>query len=165
MTFTYSNSLEFSLQICLMSLKQFFRNVNVTEDFINLGCFSISLKTLILNTMVLLWIFNFPKLFLLLEVFKNLPLMKRNQYNALPFYAKNLLVLFYYIGSIFGFLYPLSSLFQFFYFNGVVCRYGFNQLLFDFIFVKTLCLLAVFRVSPQLKTKNNRYIINLKHPL
>ena len=43
--------------------------------------------------------------------------------------------------------------------------YGVSQLLFDFIFVKTLCLLAVFRVSPQLKTKNNRYIINLKYPL
>ena len=59
MTFTHSNSLEFSSQICLMLLKYFCRNANVTENFINLGCFSISLKTLILNTMVLLWIFNF----------------------------------------------------------------------------------------------------------
>ena len=28
-----------------------------------------------------------------------------------------------------------------------------------------LYLLAVFRVSPQLKTKNNRYARNVKHPL
>ena len=59
MTFTHSNALKFSSLICLMSLKQFFRNLNVSEDFISLGRFSISLKTLILNTMVLLWIFNF----------------------------------------------------------------------------------------------------------
>ena len=37
-------------------------------------------------------------------------------------------------------------------------------MLFDFFFAKTLCLLAVFRVSPQLKTKK-QYTINLKHPL
>ena len=41
----------------------------------------------------------------------------------------------------------------------------FQQILTDFIFVKKLCHLAVFRVSPQLETKNNRYTINLKHPL
>ena len=33
----------------------------------------------------------------------------------------------------------------------------------DLIFVKTLCLLGVSRVSPQLKTKNNRYTKNPKH--
>ena len=30
----------------------------MTDDFINFGCFSINLKTLILNMIVLLWIFN-----------------------------------------------------------------------------------------------------------
>ena len=32
-----------------MSLKYFFKKLKVTEDFVNLGCLSISLKTLILN--------------------------------------------------------------------------------------------------------------------
>ena len=109
--------------------------------------------------------YHLYKLFLLLEAFENLPLMKRNRYDALPFYAKNLLILFYYISNIFGFLYSLSALVQFFYFNGVVYCYGLCQLLFDCIFVKTLSLFAVFRVSPQLKAKNNRYTIYLKHPL
>ena len=40
-----------------------------------------------------------------------------------------------------------------------------TQMLFDFIFVKRLCLLAVFRVSPLLKRKNNRYTKNIKHSL
>ena len=32
-------------------------------------------------------------------------------------------------------------------------------------FIEPPCLLGVFRTSPQLQTKNNRYTINLKHPL
>ena len=48
---------------------------------------------------------------------------------------------------------------------GVVDCYRHYQLLFDFIFVKMLCLLAVFRFSPHLKTKNDCYTINLKHLL
>ena len=87
MIFTYSNLLEFSLQICLMSLKQFFRNVNVAEDFINLGCFSISLKTLPLNAMVLLWIFNFPTICInfsfSLKHLKTFP--SRNAIDIMPF--------------------------------------------------------------------------------
>ena len=99
------------------------------------------------------------------EAFKNFALMKCNRYNALPSCRKNLLILFYYIDSIFGFFYSLSSLVYFFYFDDVVYRYGLYQLLFDFIFVKTLCLFAIFRVSLQLKTKKPHYTINPKHPL
>ena len=62
MTFTYSNSLEFSLQICFIYLKKFLKKINVTEDFISLGCFSISLKRLFLKIMVFLWIFSFPSI-------------------------------------------------------------------------------------------------------
>ena len=55
-----------------------------------------------------------------------------------PFCAKNFLVLFYYISSLFGFLYFLV-----FHLHNIVNGYGFYQLLFDFILVKVLCLLAV----------------------
>ena len=109
--------------------------------------------------------YHFYKLLFLLEAFKNLPLMKHDCDDTLPFCTKNFLVFFYDISSIFGFLYSLRSLVKFFYFNGVGGRYRLYQLLFDFIFVKTLCILAVFRVSPQLKTKNPHYTINLIHLL
>ena len=93
------------------------------------------------------------ELLFLFEAFKNLPLMKRDLDDALPFCPKNFLTLFYDASSFYGFLYSLSSLVKFFYFDGVVDGYGLYQLLFDFIFVKALRLLAVFRVFPQLKTK------------
>ena len=111
--------------------------------------------------------YHFYKLLFLLEVLKNLPLLKRDCDNALPFCMKNFLVFFYDISSFFGFLYSLSSLVKLFYFDDVVDCYLLYQLLFDFIFVKTLCLLAFFRVSPQLKKKinNNHHTINLKHLL
>ena len=53
MAFTYSNSLEFSWHVCLMSLMSF-KKLKVTEDFTDLGCWSISFKTLILNIIVFL---------------------------------------------------------------------------------------------------------------
>ena len=56
MNFTYSNSLEFSLQICLMFLKQFIKKLKVTDDFINLGCLLISFKIFVLNIIVFLCI-------------------------------------------------------------------------------------------------------------
>ena len=52
MTFTYSNSFEFSLQICFMSVN------SVIDDFFNLGCLSISLKIFISNIMVFLCSLN-----------------------------------------------------------------------------------------------------------
>ena len=61
MTFTYSNSIEFSLQICLIPLKQFFKKLNVTDDLSLvgwLGCWSISLKMFILNIVVFLCSLN-----------------------------------------------------------------------------------------------------------
>ena len=89
MTFTNSTSHEFFLQICLTSLKWFLRNINVTEDFNNLGCFSISFERLILNAIVLLWIFNFPTICMnfsfSFEAFKILSLVKRNRDDALLF--------------------------------------------------------------------------------
>ena len=109
--------------------------------------------------------YHLYELLFLLEVFKNLPLVKCNRDDALPFHAKNFLVLLDDVSSVFGFLYFVSPLVYFIYFDGIIYRYGLQQLLFDFIFVKTLCLFVGFRVSPQLKTKNNHYTINLKHPL
>ena len=58
MTFTYSNSFEFSSQICFISLEQFFKKPNSIDDFINLGYFPISLKIFILNIIVLLCTLN-----------------------------------------------------------------------------------------------------------
>ena len=52
MTFTYSNSFRFSLEICYISLQKFFKKPNVTDDFINLRCLSISFTIFILNIMV-----------------------------------------------------------------------------------------------------------------
>ena len=43
-----------------------------------------------------------------LEAFKNFSLVKRDRDDALPFRAKDFLMLFYDISSIFGFLYSLS---------------------------------------------------------
>ena len=64
------------------------------------------------------------KLFFLLEAFKNLPLMKRDRDDTLPFCTKNFFVLLYDVSSIFGFLYFISSLVYFIYFNGVLYHYG-----------------------------------------
>ena len=54
MTFIYSNSFEFLLQICLISWWWFFKKPNVTDDFINLGLLSITLKIFVLNIILLL---------------------------------------------------------------------------------------------------------------
>ena len=58
MTFTYSNSFGFSLQICLISLQWFFKKPNVTDDFINFGCLSISFTIFISNIIVVLCTLN-----------------------------------------------------------------------------------------------------------
>ena len=109
--------------------------------------------------------YHLYELLFFFEAFKNLPLVKCNCNDALPFCLKNFLILFYDISSIFRLLYSLSSLIQFFYFDDIVYRYGLYQLLFYFVFVKTFHLFVGFRVSPPLKTKNNHYTIYLKHPL
>ena len=64
-----------------------------------------------------------------------------------------------------GFFCFIGFLVLFFCFNRVIVNEEIYQLLFYIFFFKTLCLLAVFRVFPHLKTKNKRYTINLKHPL
>ena len=115
--------------------------------------------------MDLLFAYHLDKLFLLFKPSETLALIIRQRYDTFPFCAKNFLVLFYYISSLFGFLYLLSKLVLVFHIHNIDNDHGLFQLLFDFVLVKTLCLLAVFRVSLQIKTKNTRYAKNLKHSL
>ena len=150
MNFTYSKSLGFSLQICLMSLKQFFKKVSVTDDFINLGCLSISFIEYYGTFMDLQLAYHLYKPFLLLEVLENFVFMIGYRYDALLFCAKDFLVLFYYACCVFEFLYSLSKLVQLFRFDGIVDRSTIYQLLFNFVFIETLYLLGVFRTSPEL---------------
>ena len=97
--------------------------------------------------------YHLYKLFLLFEAFQSFALIIRHRYDTFPFCAKNFLALFYYINTSSAFCTFSVSSFSFFCFNGVVNSYGLYQLPFDYILVKTFCLLAVFRVSPQLKLK------------
>ena len=104
------------------------------------------------------------KLFLFAEETKHFSLMIWYRYNAL-FCANEIFVFFYDGSSIFQFLYFVGFLVQFFHFTGIIVNQGINQLFFYFVFIKSFCLFGVLRTSPQLKTKNNRHTINLKHPL
>ena len=135
------------------------------EDFINSGCFCISLKTLILEMMVFLWIrnpltniinFSSP------ETDWTLSFSRDSDYTPL-FRAKDFFILLSDGSGIFGFIHFLDFFVQLFCFDCVIIRERIYQLLFYF-FVESLCLLDVFRAF-QLKTKNDQYTINLKHPL
>ena len=85
--------------------------------------------------------------------------------NVLLFHAKDFSILLNDISGIFGFIHFLGSFVQLFCFNCVIVNERIYQLLFYFFFVESLRLLYVFRTFPPLKTKNNQYTINLKHPL
>ena len=58
--------------------------------------------------------YHLHELLFLFEAFKNLPLMKRDRDDALPFCPKNFFVFLDDVNSIFEFLYFVSLLVQFF---------------------------------------------------
>ena len=60
----------------------------------------------------------------LIEVFKNLPLMKCDHDDALPVCPKNFFLFLDDVNSIFEFLYFVSLLVQFFHLDRSVYRYG-----------------------------------------
>ena len=60
----------------------------------------------------------------LFEAFKNLPLMKRDRDDALPFCPMNFFVFLDDVNSIFESLYLVSLLVQFIHLDRVVYRYG-----------------------------------------
>ena len=105
------------------------------------------------------------KLFLLTKLTEHFPLMVSDSDDALPFHAKDFLILLTDISGIFRFIHFLGSFVQLFCFNCVVVHERIYQLLFHFFFVESLRLLDVFKTFSPLKTKNNQYTINLKHPL
>ena len=82
-----------------------------------------------------------------------------------PFCAKDFFILLNDISGIFRFIHFHGSFVQLFCFNCVVVHERIYQLLFHFFFVESLRLLDVFKTFSPLKTKNNQYTINLKHPL
>ena len=91
--------------------------------------------------------------------------MMRDSDDNLPFSAKDFFILLNDTSSIFGFIHFFGSFVQLFCFNCVIINEKIYQLLFYFFFfVESPRLLKVFRAF-QLKTKNNRYTINLKHLL
>ena len=96
---------------------------------------------------------QFCKLFLFSKPTKNFPLIVSYGYNALPFCAEDFLVFFYDGSTIFRFLYFVGFLVQLFCFSRVIVNDRIYKLLFGFFFSDLSCLLAVFRTSPQLKTK------------
>ena len=139
------------------------------DDFINPERFCISLKTLIFkNDSVLLDAepaHRRHKLFPLPKPTEHFPLMMRDSDDNLPFSAKDFFILLNDTSSIFGFIHFFGSFVQLFCFNCVIINEKIYQLLFYFFFfVESPRLLKVFRAF-QLKTKNNRYTINLKHLL
>ena len=105
------------------------------------------------------------KLFLLTKLTEHFPLIVRDSDDALPFHAKDFLILLNDISGIFRFIHFLGSFVQLFCFNCVVVHERIYQLLSHFFFVESLRLLDVFKTFSPLKTKNNQYTINLKHPL
>ena len=126
------------------------------------------MKTLILKMIVFLWILN------LLTNFINFS-FSRNRLNTFPWWYATDIMPFHFVWGIY--LYSLmkseasSALFTFsaFSFNSPVSIVSLftriYQLLIYLFFVESLLLLNVFRTFTSLKTKNNQYTINLKHPL
>ena len=68
--------------------------------------------------------YHFYELLFLFKVLKNIPLMKRDRDDALPFCTKSFFVFLDDVNSIFKFLYFVILLVQFFRLGGAVYRYG-----------------------------------------
>ena len=79
--------------------------------------------------MDLLFAYHLDKLFLLFKPSETLALIIRQRYDTFPFCEKNFFVLFYYISSLFGFLYFLSKLVLVFHIHNIDNDYGTYQLL------------------------------------
>ena len=95
----------------------------------------------------------------------------RNRLNTFPWCNSTVIIPFLFVRRIssyslmtLGFIHFFGSFVQLFCFSCVAVRERIYQLLLYFFLVESLRLLQVFRTF-QLKTKDNQYTINLKHPL
>ena len=124
-----------------------FKKPNVTDVFINLVCLSINFTIFILNIIVLLCTLN--SLTSLMNFSLSLNLLK-----TLPWWYAIDVMFFFLVQIISSYCFIMAaaslgfSLSAFSFnscFNYIIVDYGIDQLLFDFFFAKSFCLLRVFR--------------------